>query len=71
MRHDSVTFLQSGIISIIINFLQLTELCNSSKTVKGRDNTEGCARQDTQDFFSHFKFFHNFSGVVLILYSRK
>ena len=71
MRHDSVTFLQSGIICIIINFLQLTELCNSSKTVKGRDSTEGYARQDTQDFFSHFKIFYNFSVVSLILCGRK
>ena len=51
MRHDSVTFLQSGIICIIISFLQLMGLRNSSKPVKGRDNTGGCARQDAQDFF--------------------
>ena len=51
MRQNLFAFLWTRIICIIISFLQLRELQNSSEAMKGRDKPEECTGQDTQSSF--------------------
>lgn len=56
-------FSTEGIVCIIINFLQLTELQNNSNTMKGIDNPEWYDRYNIQNVFFLFQ---SLSQVFLI-----
>lgn len=56
-----VVFVWIRIIYIIINFLQSTDFCKSSKTMKGLDYLKECARQEAHNLFSFIPKFFSFS----------
>lgn len=58
-------FVWIRIICIIINFLQSTDFCKSSKTVKDLDYLKECSRQEAHNLFSFIpKFFTVFPYSV-------